>query len=36
MMEKDLRGPDVSTELSLHLKEGLGGGEGQYPAVVLS
>ncbi|XP_040038067.2 E3 ubiquitin-protein ligase TRIM37 isoform X1 [Gasterosteus aculeatus] len=32
MMEKDLRGPDVSTELSLHLKEGLGGGEGPMKA----
>lgn len=28
-MEKDLRGADVSTELSLHLKEGRGGAEGQ-------
>lgn len=29
-MEKDLRGGDVATELSLHLKEGLGGAEGQH------
>ncbi|XP_029134428.2 E3 ubiquitin-protein ligase TRIM37 isoform X2 [Labrus bergylta] len=27
-MEKDLRGADLATELSLHLKEGLGGSEG--------
>ncbi|XP_037323956.2 E3 ubiquitin-protein ligase TRIM37 isoform X1 [Pungitius pungitius] len=32
MMEKDLRGPEVSSELSLHLKEGPGGGEGPMKA----
>ncbi|KAM8899814.1 E3 ubiquitin-protein ligase TRIM37 isoform 2-T2 [Spinachia spinachia] len=31
-MEKDVRGPDASTELSLQLKEGLGGGEGPMKA----
>ncbi|KAM6983967.1 E3 ubiquitin-protein ligase TRIM37 [Tautogolabrus adspersus] len=42
-MEKDLRGVDLATELSLHLKEGLGGTEGvlkpdgiQSPLVSLS
>lgn len=29
-MEKDLRGAEAATELSLHPKEGLGGTEGQY------
>lgn len=29
-MDKDLRGADVNTELSLHLKEGRGGAEGQF------
>lgn len=29
-MEKDLRGADVASELSLHLKEVLGGAEGQW------
>lgn len=28
-MEKDLRGAEVATELSLHPKEGLAGAEGQ-------
>ncbi|XP_029303576.1 LOW QUALITY PROTEIN: E3 ubiquitin-protein ligase TRIM37-like [Cottoperca gobio] len=31
-MEKELRGADVATELSLHLKEGLGGVEGALKA----
>ncbi|XP_075957966.1 E3 ubiquitin-protein ligase TRIM37 isoform X2 [Anarhichas minor] len=31
-VEKDLRGPDVSTELSLHLKDGLGAAEGALKA----
>lgn len=29
-MDKDLRGADASAELSLHLKEGRGGAEGQF------
>lgn len=37
-MEKDLRGADVTRELSLHLKEGRVGTEGQYlkPALIIS
>ncbi|XP_074467869.1 E3 ubiquitin-protein ligase TRIM37 isoform X2 [Sebastes fasciatus] len=31
-MEKDLRGADVASELSLHLKDGLGGAEGALNA----
>ncbi|KAM6910996.1 E3 ubiquitin-protein ligase TRIM37 [Lycodopsis pacificus] len=31
-LEKDLRGPDVSTELSLHLKDGLAAAEGALKA----
>ncbi|KAK9536908.1 hypothetical protein VZT92_006661 [Zoarces viviparus] len=31
-LEKDPRGPDVSTELSLHLKDGLGAAEGALKA----
>lgn len=29
-MEKELRGAEAATELSLHPKEGLGGAEGQF------